>query len=93
MLSFEQDITRKSEFHVPEDGGVGRRLVSRACASHGGGNAEKKAEFLDGRSFDLARLERQVKLDEETYLSYVRSAEESRLSTAFDRRDSSAERT
>jgi hypothetical protein len=25
MLSFEQDITRKSEFHVPEDGGVGRR--------------------------------------------------------------------
>src|SRR5262249_60980988 len=45
---------------------------------------KKKAEFLDGQSFDLARLERQVKLDEETYLSYVRSAEQSRLSNAVE---------
>jgi uncharacterized protein involved in exopolysaccharide biosynthesis len=44
----------------------------------------KKAEFLDSQSFDLARLERQVKLDEETYLSYVRSAEQSRLSNAVE---------
>jgi uncharacterized protein involved in exopolysaccharide biosynthesis len=45
---------------------------------------KKKAEFLDSQSFDSARLERQVKLDEETYLSYVRSAEESRLSNAVE---------
>ncbi len=45
---------------------------------------KKKAEFLDSRSFDLARLERQVKMDEETYLSYVRSAEQSRLSNAVE---------
>ncbi len=44
----------------------------------------RQAEFLDSRSFDLARLERQVKLDEETYTSYVRSAEQSRLSNAMD---------
>jgi hypothetical protein len=48
--------------------------ASDRCASRRGSNAEKKAEFLDGQSFDLARLERQVKLDEETYLSYVRCA-------------------
>jgi uncharacterized protein involved in exopolysaccharide biosynthesis len=45
---------------------------------------KKKAEFLDSQSFDLARLERQVKMDEETYLSYVRSAEQSRLSNAVE---------
>ena len=44
----------------------------------------KQAEFLDSQSFDLARLERQVKLDEETYTSYVRSAEQSRLSNALE---------
>src|SRR6185436_2966963 len=43
----------------------------------------KQAELLDAQSFDLARLERQVKLDEEAYLSYVRTAEESRLSNAL----------
>src|SRR5262245_5324732 len=45
---------------------------------------KKKADFLDSQGFDLARLERQVKLDEETYLSYVRSAEQSRLSNAVE---------
>jgi uncharacterized protein involved in exopolysaccharide biosynthesis len=45
---------------------------------------KKQAEFLDSQSFDLARLERQVKLDEETYLSYVRSAEQSRLTNAVE---------
>lgn len=44
----------------------------------------RQAEFLDGQSFDLARIERQVKLDEETYTSYVRSAEQSRLSNAME---------
>lgn len=44
----------------------------------------KQAEFLDSQSFDMARLERQVKLDEETYTSYVRSAEQSRLSNALE---------
>lgn len=44
----------------------------------------RQAEFLDSQSFDLARLERQVKLDEESYTSYVRSAEQSRLSNAMD---------
>ena len=44
----------------------------------------RQAEFLDSQSFDLARLERQVKLDEETYTSYVRSAEQSRLSNAME---------
>ena len=32
MLSVEQDITRKSQFHVPEDGGVRRRLVNGGSA-------------------------------------------------------------
>src|SRR4029077_11153431 len=45
---------------------------------------KKQAEFLDSQSFDLARLERQVKMDEETYLSYVRSAEQSRLTNAVE---------
>src|SRR5262245_13563026 len=45
---------------------------------------KKQADFLDSQSFDLARLERQVKLDEETYLSYVRSAEQSRLTNAVE---------
>ena len=59
---------------------------------------KQQAEFLDSQSFDLARLERQVKLDEETYLSYVRSAEQSRLSNALEQskllrlRDHRAER-
>jgi uncharacterized protein involved in exopolysaccharide biosynthesis len=44
----------------------------------------RQAEFLDSQSFDLVRLERQVKLDEESYTSYVRSAEQSRLSNAMD---------
>src|SRR5439155_7012154 len=44
----------------------------------------RQAELLDSQSVDLARLERQVKLDEEAYLSYVRTAEQSRLSTALE---------
>lgn len=44
-----------------------------------------KAELLEAQGFDLARLERQVKLDEQAYLSYVRTAEESRLSNAIER--------
>jgi uncharacterized protein involved in exopolysaccharide biosynthesis len=44
----------------------------------------RQAELLDAQSFDLVRLERQVKLDEEAYLSYVRTAEESRLSNALE---------
>jgi uncharacterized protein involved in exopolysaccharide biosynthesis len=43
----------------------------------------RQATLLDAQSFDLARLERQVKLDEEAYVSYVRTAEESRLSNAL----------
>jgi polysaccharide biosynthesis transport protein len=45
---------------------------------------QKKAELLDAQNFDLVRLERQVKLDEEAYLSYVRTAEQSRLSNALE---------
>jgi len=45
---------------------------------------QRQAEFLDSSSFDLDRLQRQVKLDEETYTSYVRSAEQSRLSNALE---------
>ncbi len=48
------------------------------------GQYRTQAEFLDSQSFDMARLERQVKLDEETYTSYVRSAEQSRLSNAME---------
>jgi len=44
----------------------------------------RQTEFLDSESFDIDRLERQVKLDEETYASYVRSAEQSRLSNALE---------
>ena len=43
-----------------------------------------QAEFLDAQHFELTRLERQVKQDEEAYLSYVRSAEQSRLSNAIE---------
>ena len=43
-----------------------------------------QAELLEAQTVDLARLERQVKLDEEAYLSYVRTAEESRLSNALE---------
>ncbi len=46
---------------------------------------QKKAELLDSQNFDLVRLERQVKLDEEAYLSYVRTAEQSRLSNALEK--------
>jgi uncharacterized protein involved in exopolysaccharide biosynthesis len=45
----------------------------------------KQAELLDAQSFDLVRLERQVKIDEEAYLSYVRTAEQSRLSNALEK--------
>ena len=44
----------------------------------------RQAELLDAQSVDLPRLERQAKLDEEAYLSYVRTAEQSRLSTALE---------
>jgi len=44
----------------------------------------QQAEMLDAQSFDLLRLERQTKLDEEAYLSYVRTAEQSRLSNALE---------
>jgi uncharacterized protein involved in exopolysaccharide biosynthesis len=44
----------------------------------------RQAATLDAQRFDLTRLERQVKLDEEAYLSYVRTAEESRLSNALE---------
>jgi uncharacterized protein involved in exopolysaccharide biosynthesis len=44
----------------------------------------RQAEQLDSQSFDLARIERQVKIDEEAYLSYVRTAEQSRLSNALE---------
>ena len=39
---------------------------------------------MEAQSFDLARLERQVNLDEQAYLSYVRTTEESRLSNALE---------
>ena len=44
----------------------------------------RQAVRLEAQSFDLARLERQVRLDEEAYLSYVRTAEQSRLSNALE---------
>jgi uncharacterized protein involved in exopolysaccharide biosynthesis len=44
----------------------------------------EQVDFLEGKGLDLARIERRVKLDEETYLSYVRSAEASRLSNALE---------
>ena len=55
-----------------------------AALSKAADEYKKQADFLDSQSFDLARLERQVKLDEETYLSYVRSAEQSRLTNAVE---------
>jgi len=39
---------------------------------------------IQASTFDLVRLERQVKVDEEAYLAYVRAAEQSRLSSALD---------
>lgn len=45
---------------------------------------QSQAEFLEARVFDISRLERQAKLDEEAYLSYVRTAEKSRLSNALE---------
>jgi uncharacterized protein involved in exopolysaccharide biosynthesis len=44
----------------------------------------KQMELLKTDAFELTRLERQVKLDEEAYLSYVRAAEQSRLSNAIE---------
>jgi succinoglycan biosynthesis transport protein ExoP len=44
----------------------------------------QQAELLESQGFDLARMERQVKIDEEAYLSYVRTAEQSRLSNALE---------
>jgi hypothetical protein len=87
MLSFERDITPKVGVSRSRRRPCGEAAgqPSDRCASHRGSNAEKKAEFLDGKSFDLARLERHVKLDEKTYVSYVRSAEESRLSNTVER--------
>jgi succinoglycan biosynthesis transport protein ExoP len=78
-----------------EGGGTGTDLVAaRATLASLKGREDalektaekyrKQAEFLDSQGFDLARLERQVKLDEETYTSYVRSAEQSRLSNAME---------
>jgi uncharacterized protein involved in exopolysaccharide biosynthesis len=52
--------------------------------AHEADQFRKQAELLDAQDFDLVRLERQGKLDEEAYLSYVRSAEEFRLSTALE---------
>src|SRR5262249_10113958 len=45
---------------------------------------QSEPEFIDARTPDLPRLERQAKLDEEAYLSYVRTAEESRVSNALE---------
>jgi uncharacterized protein involved in exopolysaccharide biosynthesis len=44
---------------------------------------EAEVQAIAAQSLDLARLERQLKFDEEAYLSYIRSAEESRLSNAL----------
>ncbi|HKA28902.1 MAG TPA: GumC family protein [Candidatus Binatia bacterium] len=55
-----------------------------AALSKAAEDYKKQADFLDSQNFDLARLERQVKLDEETYSSYVRSAEQSRLTNAVE---------
>lgn len=41
-------------------------------------------EQIEAQSFDLVRLDRQVKIDEDAYLSYVRAAEQSRLSNALE---------
>jgi uncharacterized protein involved in exopolysaccharide biosynthesis len=47
--------------------------------------SHRQAEAFEAARFELARLERQAKLDEELYLSYVRTAEKARLSTAIER--------
>lgn len=44
---------------------------------------EEEVQAIAAQSLELARLERQLKFDEEAYLSYIRSAEESRLSNAL----------
>ncbi len=44
----------------------------------------RQAQLLDSQDFDITRLERQVKLDEEAYLSYVKAAEQSRLTNALE---------
>jgi uncharacterized protein involved in exopolysaccharide biosynthesis len=45
--------------------------------------AHHQAKELDAQSYELTRLERAAKLDEQAYLSYVRTTEESRLSNAL----------
>jgi uncharacterized protein involved in exopolysaccharide biosynthesis len=45
--------------------------------------AHRQAEELDAQSYELTRLEREVKLAEQAYLSYVRTTEESRLANAL----------
>jgi len=52
-------------------------LMTRVAAYEG------EAEAIAAQGLELARLERQLKFDEEAYLSYIRSAEESRLSNAL----------
>lgn len=44
---------------------------------------EAEVQAIAAQSLELARRERQLKFDEEAYLSYIRSAEESRLSNAL----------
>lgn len=44
----------------------------------------EQAVRLEAQNADLVRLERQARLDEEAYLSYVRTAEQSRLSNAIE---------
>lgn len=45
---------------------------------------KKQLQQSEEQSFDVARLDRQVKIDEDAYLSYVRAAEQSRLSNALE---------
>jgi len=52
-------------------------LMARVAAYEG------EFEAVAAQGLELARLERQLKFDEEAYLSYIRSAEESRLSNAL----------
>jgi uncharacterized protein involved in exopolysaccharide biosynthesis len=44
-----------------------------------------EADAIANGGLDAARLDRQVRLDEEAYLSYVRSAEDARLSGALEK--------
>jgi uncharacterized protein involved in exopolysaccharide biosynthesis len=79
---------------VGSDAGGGDLVEARATLAALKGKEEalaqvrdqhaEQAKMVDSQNFDLVRLERQVKIDEETYLSYVRTAEESRLSNALE---------